>query len=118
LVPGTQSVRTGTTLVGGCAVPHQVTTTITDVHREIAGVDTVLMLDHEVDGGQVSQESDKQGNVWEKWSRPVDRRVTRLADHLLIRRAVRRVCRLERRAGTHEGDEVGCVDRAPPGRTR
>jgi hypothetical protein len=94
LVPGTQSVRTGTTLVGGCAVPHQVTTTITDVHREIAGVDTVLMLDHEVDGVQVSQESidypaeDKQGNVWEKWSRPVDRRVTRLADHLLIRRAV------------------------------
>lgn len=70
LVPGTQSVRTGTTLVGGRAVPHQVTTTITDVHREIAGVDTVLMLDHEVDGGQVSQESldyaaeDKQGNVW------------------------------------------------------
>jgi hypothetical protein len=67
---GTQSVRTGTTLVGGRAVPHQVTTTITDVYRTIDGVKTVVMLDHEIDGGQVTQLSldyvaeDRQGNVW------------------------------------------------------
>ncbi len=70
LVPGTQSVREGSTRVGGRAVPHQVTTTVTDVYREVAGVRTVLMLDHEVDGGQVTQVSvdyvaeDKAGNVW------------------------------------------------------
>lgn len=70
LRPGSQFVRSGTTLVGGRAVPHQVTTTITDVYRVVDGVKTVLMLDHEVDGGQVSQVSldyaaeDKNGNVW------------------------------------------------------
>lgn len=70
ITPGTQSVRVGTTEVGGRAVPHEVTTTITDVYRVIDGVKTVLMLDHEVDGGQVTQESldyvaeDKDGNVW------------------------------------------------------
>lgn len=68
--PGTQSIRVGTTEVGGRAVPHQVTTTITDVYRVIDGVKTVLMFDHEVDAGQVTQESidyvaeDKDGNVW------------------------------------------------------
>lgn len=70
LVPGTQSVREGTTEVGGRAVPHQVTTTVTDVYRKIGGVKTVAMLDHEEDGGQVTQISldyvaeDKAGNVW------------------------------------------------------
>lgn len=68
--PGTQSVRVGSTLVGGREVPHQVTTTITDAYRTIDGVKTVMMLDREVDGGQVTQESidyvaeDKDGNVW------------------------------------------------------
>lgn len=68
--PGTQSVRDGTTLVGGRAVPHQVTTTITNAYRTVGGVKTVLSLDREVDGGQVTQISldylaeDKQGNVW------------------------------------------------------
>lgn len=70
LVPGTQSVREGSTRVGGRRVPHQVTTTVTDAYREIDGVRTVLMLDHEVDGGQVVQVSvdyvaeDRDGNVW------------------------------------------------------
>jgi len=68
---GTQSVREGSTRVGGRAVPHQVTTTITDLHRTVDGVRTVLMLDHEVDGGQVAQVSldyvaeDRRGNVWD-----------------------------------------------------
>lgn len=70
LVPGTQSVREGTTRVGGREVPHQVVTTVTDAYREIAGVRTVIVMDHEVDGGQVTQVSldylaeDKAGNVW------------------------------------------------------
>ncbi len=70
LVPGRQSVRDGSTLIGGRKVPHQVTTTVTDVYREIAGVRTVALLDHEIDAGQVTQISvdymaeDKAGNVW------------------------------------------------------
>ncbi len=38
--------------------------------------------------------------------------VTRLADHLPIRRVVRRVAVLELRAVADQGDQVGCVDRA------
>ena len=57
LRPGTQWVREGTTRVGGRKVPHQVTTTVTDVYRTINGVRTVAVLDHELDSGQVSQES-------------------------------------------------------------
>lgn len=70
LIPGTQSVREGSTLVGGRAVPHQVTTTVTNAYRTVDGVKTVLSLDREVDAGQVTQVSldflaeDKQGNVW------------------------------------------------------
>lgn len=70
LVPGQQEVREGTTKVGGRAVPHQVTSTITDVYREVDGVRTVLQLDQSIDAGQVSQigvdylAEDKDGNVW------------------------------------------------------
>ncbi|MBA2513316.1 MAG: hypothetical protein H0V26_03165, partial [Solirubrobacterales bacterium] len=70
LKPGTQSVREGATSVGSRRVPHQVTTTVTDVYREINGVRTVAVLDHEIDAGQVSQESldylaeDEDGNLW------------------------------------------------------
>ena len=70
LIPGIQGVREGSTRVGDRRVPHQVTTTVTDAYRMIDGVKTVLMLDYEVDGGQVTQVSvdyvaeDKDGNVW------------------------------------------------------
>ncbi len=70
LKPGTQWVREGTTDIGSRRVPHLVTTTVTDVYREVNGVRTVAVLDHEVDGGQISQESldylaeDKDGNLW------------------------------------------------------
>ncbi len=70
LRPGTQWVRKGATDVGTRRVPHIVTTTVTDVYKRVAGVRTVAVLDHEVDGGQVSQESldylaaDRRGNVW------------------------------------------------------
>jgi hypothetical protein len=70
LKPGTQWVREGSTIVGDRKVPHQVTTTITDVYRTIEGIRTVAALDYELDSGQVSQESldyfaeDKSGNLW------------------------------------------------------
>lgn len=70
LVPGTQWVREGTTLIGNRKVPHEVVTTVTDVVREIDGVETVLVLDHSVGAGQVVQQSldyfaqDKNGDVW------------------------------------------------------
>ncbi len=71
LVPGTQWVREGTTLIGNRVVPHQVITTVTDVIRIIAGAPTVLVYDHSVGAGQVVQNSidyfaqDKKGNIWD-----------------------------------------------------
>jgi hypothetical protein len=70
LVPGTQWVRQGTTLIGNRVVPHQVITTVTDVIRVIDGVKAVLVYDHSVGAGQVVQESidyfaqDNVGNIW------------------------------------------------------
>ncbi len=70
LIPGMQWVRIGSTDVGSRSVPHQVTTTVTDVYREIHGVRSVAVLDYELDSGQISQESldyaavDKQGALW------------------------------------------------------
>lgn len=70
LKPGTQWVREGATSVGHRRVPHRVLATVTDVSREVNGVRTVVLLDHEVDAGQVAQESidylaeDRRGNVW------------------------------------------------------
>jgi hypothetical protein len=70
LIPGTQWVREGTTLIGNRVVPHQVITTVTDVIRMIDGVMAVLVYDHSVGAGQVVQESidyfaqDTAGNVW------------------------------------------------------
>jgi hypothetical protein len=70
LKPGTQWVREGTTIVGRRHVPHQVTTTVTDVYRMIDGVRAVAVFDYDFDAGQVEQESldymaeDKDGNLW------------------------------------------------------
>jgi hypothetical protein len=70
LRPGMQWVRAGTTEVGGRKVPHQVTSTMTDVVREIDGVPAVAMLDQSIDAGEVSEVGfdyfalDKDGNVW------------------------------------------------------
>jgi len=70
LIPGTQWVREGTTLIGNREVPHKVVTTVTDVIREIQGVKTVLVHDQSTGAGQVVQQSldylaqDKEGNVW------------------------------------------------------
>ncbi len=70
LEPGLQWVRGGTTEVGSRVVPHEITTTMTDVIRVIDGVPTVAMLDESTDSSDVSQVGmdymalDKFGNVW------------------------------------------------------
>jgi hypothetical protein len=70
LKPGTQWVRGGSTLVGGREVPYQVTSTMSDVIRNIEGVPAVAMLDESEDAGEVSQVGvdylalDRNGNVW------------------------------------------------------
>lgn len=70
LVPGTQWVRVGTTLVGHRPVPHRVVSTVTDVSRRVDGVTTIVVLDQGIDAGQLAHESidffaqDRRGNVW------------------------------------------------------
>lgn len=70
LVPGMQWVRAGTTEVGGRKVPHEVTSTMTDVIRMIDGVPAVAMVDQSIDAGEMSQVGfdyfalDKDRNVW------------------------------------------------------
>ncbi len=70
LVPGTQWVREGTTLIGNREVPHTVVSTVTDAVRVIDGVRTVLVFDHSLGAGQIVQQSldymaqDTAGAVW------------------------------------------------------
>jgi hypothetical protein len=60
----------GTTQIGHRAVPHIVVSTITDVIRRIAGVRAVAVIDQDIDGGQITQQSfdwraqDRAGNIW------------------------------------------------------
>jgi hypothetical protein len=70
LKPGTQTVREGSLNVGYRTLPHRVVTTVTDVSKEVNGISTVLVLDQDYDGGQISEQSldylaeDREGNVW------------------------------------------------------
>ena len=70
LRPGMQWVRGGTTEVGHRKIPHQVTSTVTDVVRTIDGVKVVAMIDQSSDAGETNQVGmdffalDKFGNVW------------------------------------------------------
>ena len=71
LKPGTQWVRQGRTDVGHRRLPHRVVSTVTDVYKQVAGVQAVAVLDQDIDGGEIAQQSidffaeDKQGNVWD-----------------------------------------------------
>jgi hypothetical protein len=71
LRPGTQWVREGRTDVGHRRLPHRVVSTVTDVYKKVAGVRAVAVLDQDIDGGEVAQQSidffaeDRQGNVWD-----------------------------------------------------
>jgi hypothetical protein len=70
LVPGTQTLRDGSITRGSRKLKHQLRVTVTDVTKEINGVRTVLVLDQDIDAGQVGETSvdylaqDKNGNVW------------------------------------------------------
>jgi hypothetical protein len=70
LVPGTQTLRDGSITRGSRKLKHQLRVTVTDVVKEVDGVQTVAVLDQDIDSGQVGEASldylaqDKFGNVW------------------------------------------------------
>lgn len=70
LVPGNQSVRDGTLFRGSRQLRHRRRITVTDVQKVVNGVRTVLVLDQDLDAGQVAEQAvdylaqDKHGNVW------------------------------------------------------
>jgi hypothetical protein len=70
LVPGNQSVRDGTLFRGSRQLRHRRRITVTDVEKVINGVRTVLVLDQDIDAGQVAEQAvdylaqDKHGNIW------------------------------------------------------
>jgi len=70
LVPGNQSVRDGTLFRGSRQLRHRRRITVTDVEKVVNGVRTVLVLDQDIDAGQVAEQAvdylaqDKHGNVW------------------------------------------------------
>ena len=70
LKPGTQSVRLGHLNRGNRRLTHRRVFTVTDVTKRIDGVRTVVVLDQDIDGGEVAEQAldylaeDKQGNVW------------------------------------------------------
>lgn len=70
LKPGTQWTREGTVNVGTRTLTHRVISTVTDVSKPVDGVRTVIVLDQDINGGQIAEQSldyeaeDNQGNVW------------------------------------------------------
>jgi hypothetical protein len=70
LVPGYQSVRDGTLFRGRRELHHRRRFTVTDVVKQVNGVRTVLVLDQDIDAGQIAEQAldyyaqDKHGNVW------------------------------------------------------
>ena len=70
LVPGTQTLRDGSITRGSRKLKHQLRVTVTDVTKEVNGVRTVLVLDQDIDAGQIGEASidylaqDKFGNIW------------------------------------------------------
>jgi hypothetical protein len=70
LVPGNQSLRDGTLFRGSRQLRHRRRITVTDVQKVVNGVRTVLVLDQDLDAGQVAEQAvdylaqDKHGNVW------------------------------------------------------
>jgi hypothetical protein len=70
LVPGSQTLRDGSLNRGSRKLHHQLRVTVTDVTKVVNGVRTVLVLDQDIDAGQVGEASldylaqDKSGNIW------------------------------------------------------
>lgn len=70
LVPGSQTLRDGSINRGSRKLHHQLRVTVTDVTKVVDGVRTILVLDQDIDAGQVGEASldylaqDKSGNIW------------------------------------------------------
>ena len=70
LIPGSQTLRDGSITRGSRKLTHRLRVTVTDVTKEVNGVRTVLVLDQDIDAGQVGEASvdylaqDKFGNIW------------------------------------------------------
>ena len=69
LTPGLQSVAKGFVNVGSRTVPHLRVYTVTDVVKQIDGVRATVVLDQDIDAGQVAEQAldflavDRQGTV-------------------------------------------------------
>lgn len=70
LTPGYQSVREGGLDRGHRRLTHRRVYTVTNVTKKVAGVQTILILDQDIDGGEVAEQAldfvaeDREGNVW------------------------------------------------------
>ena len=70
LVPGTQFILDGVANRGGGLLAHRVVFTVTDLTKEIDGVDAVVLWDRDYNGGVLSEAElaffaqDDEGNVW------------------------------------------------------
>jgi hypothetical protein len=70
LVPGNQTLQDGSITRGSRKLHHQLRVTVTDVTKVVNGVRTVLVLDQDIDAGQIGEASldylaqDKFGNIW------------------------------------------------------
>jgi hypothetical protein len=70
LVPGNQSLRDGSLFRGSRKLRHQRRLTVTDVMKTVNGVRTVIVLDQDIDAGQIGETAldylaqDKHGNIW------------------------------------------------------
>jgi hypothetical protein len=71
LLPGNQTVKSGHVNKGHRELRHRVVTTVTDVTKVIDGVRAVAVIDQDIDGGEIGEQSidwlaeDKLGNVWD-----------------------------------------------------
>jgi hypothetical protein len=71
LRPGTQLVFRGTTTEGKETIPHRVIFTVTDLIKEIDGVDNVVLWDRDYSSGELVEAEiaffaqDDDGNVWQ-----------------------------------------------------
>lgn len=71
LRPGTQLVFRGTTTEGKETIPHRVVFTVTDLTKEIDGVDSVVLWDRDYSSGDLVEAEiaffaqDDDGNVWQ-----------------------------------------------------
>jgi hypothetical protein len=71
LRPGTQLVFRGTTIEGKESIPHRVIFTVTDLTKEIDGVDNIVLWDRDYSSGELVEAEiaffaqDDDGHVWQ-----------------------------------------------------